>query len=243
MGSVIKNTGRISASSMQSNGGVIELVASNIKQAGTINANGNGQAANGGKITLQGEDITLADGSQTNAKGTANGGLINVGTTKVTYTELADGARTNVKADNQAKTTTVEAGALVDASSTNKGNGGEINIWSSIKTVVAGTFKAQGGINGGNGGFVETSSSGILEILKSTIVDVTAKLGKAGNWLLDPEGMTISASTASAISSALATTKCSGCRPGASCCAINCTVSIASGLGSTPKTLCLFFRK
>ena len=205
MGSVIKNTGRISASSMQSNGGVIELVAGSITQAGQISANGKGSNSDGGKITLQGEDITLADGSKTNAKGTANGGLVNIGTTKVTYTELADGARTNVKAQNQAKTTTVEAGAVVDASSTNKGNGGEINIWSSVKTIVAGTFKAQGGVNGGNGGFVETSSAGILEILKSTIVDVTAKLGRAGNWLLDPEDLVITSSTATAISSALAT--------------------------------------
>ena len=57
MSSVIKNTGRISASAMVNNGGVIELVASTITQAGKISANG--KEANGGKITLQGEDITL----------------------------------------------------------------------------------------------------------------------------------------------------------------------------------------
>ncbi|MBU3630716.1 YDG domain-containing protein, partial [Polynucleobacter sp. AP-Melu-500A-A1] len=205
MNSVIKNTGRISASSAVNNGGVIEFIASNITQAGQISANGKGSNSDGGKITLQGEDITLADGSNTNARGTANGGLINVGTTKVTFTQNQDGTRSNVQAENLAKTTTVQAGATVDASSTSKGNGGDINIWSAVKTIVAGTFKAQGGINGGNGGFVETSSSGVLEILKSTVVDVTAKLGKAGSWLLDPESMTISASTASAISTALAT--------------------------------------
>jgi hypothetical protein len=205
MSSVIKNTGRISASSMVSNGGIIELVASTISQNGTIAANGKGSNSDGGKITLQGEDITLADGSNTNARGTANGGLINVGTTKVTFTQHADGSRTDVKAENLAKTVTVTEKATVDASSTSKGNGGDINIWSSIKTIVAGTFKAQGGSLGGNGGFVETSSSGILEILKSTVVDVTAKLGRAGHWLLDPEDLVITSSTASAISSALAT--------------------------------------
>ncbi len=36
MGSVIKNTGRISASTMVNNGGVIELVAANVTQAGTV---------------------------------------------------------------------------------------------------------------------------------------------------------------------------------------------------------------
>jgi filamentous hemagglutinin family protein len=85
MSSVIKNTGRISASAMVNNGGVIELVASTITQAGKISANG--KEANGGKITLQGEDITLTDNSQTSATGATNGGLINVGTTNVTYTQ------------------------------------------------------------------------------------------------------------------------------------------------------------
>jgi filamentous hemagglutinin family protein len=200
MSSVINNTGRISASSMTNNGGIIELVAGNISQSGTIGANGKGQNTNGGQVTLRGNDIVLAAGSNTNARGSANGGTINVGTTKVTYTENADGTRTNVKAENLANTTTVQAGATVDASSTNKGNGGQINIWSAVKTIVAGTFKAQGGVNGGNGGYVETSSSGILEIAKSTVVDVTAKLGKAGSWLLDPEELVIDASTATAIS-------------------------------------------
>ena len=205
MSSVIKNTGRISASSMVNNGGIIELVASNISQSGKISANAKGANSDGGKITLQGEDITLADGSKTNVRGTANGGTINVGTTNVTYTQYQDGTRTNVRAENLAKTVTVTSGASLDASSTNKGNGGEINIWSSIKTLVAGVFKAQGGSMGGNGGYIETSSSGTLSIAPSTVVDVSAPKGQAGMWLLDPTDLVISSSTAAAISTALST--------------------------------------
>jgi hypothetical protein len=204
MGSVIKNTGRIAASSLVSNGGVIELVAASVTQAGTISADGQGNEADGGKIIVQGEEVQLANGSTTSARGTANGGLINVGTTRVTYTQKADGNRTDIKAENLAKTVTVAEQAVVDASSTHKGNGGEINIWSSLKTTVAGTFKAHGGKAGGNGGFIETSATLVLEILRTTIVDVTAALGRMGTWLLDPEDMVIGASTAEAISAALA---------------------------------------
>ena len=46
MASTIKNTGRIAASSMVDNGGVIELVAANVTQAGTVAANGGVQVAN-----------------------------------------------------------------------------------------------------------------------------------------------------------------------------------------------------
>ncbi|MBU3624420.1 autotransporter-associated beta strand repeat-containing protein, partial [Polynucleobacter sp. AP-Latsch-80-C2] len=205
MSSVIRNTGRISASSMVNNGGIIELVASTISQNGTISANGKGANANGGKITLQGDDITLAAGSTINAKGTVNGGTVNVGTTNVQYTQNADGTRTNVQAQNLAKTVVLEAGATIDASSTQKGDGGQINLWSSIKTTVAGTLKALGGILGGNGGYIETSSAGTLVIATTAVVDVSAPKGKSGMWLLDPTDLVVDSSTAAAISTALST--------------------------------------
>jgi filamentous hemagglutinin family protein len=49
MGSVIKNTGRISASTMVNNGGVIELVAANVTQAGTVAANSTAVASQSSK--------------------------------------------------------------------------------------------------------------------------------------------------------------------------------------------------
>jgi hypothetical protein len=79
MGSVIKNTGRISASSMVSNGGVIELVAANVTQAGSVEANGNGQDTIGGQVRIAGKNITLASDSQTSATGQAGGGTVEIG--------------------------------------------------------------------------------------------------------------------------------------------------------------------
>jgi len=203
MGSTIKNTGQISASGISKSGGKITLVADTITQAGTVSADSN--TDNGGKVTIQGNTISLAEGSVTSATGAANGGLINVGTTKVSFTQNADGTRSNLKAENLANTVTVEQNATVDASSTRSGNGGEINIWSQVQTNVAGILKAMGGSQGGNGGFIETSSNGILNIAQNAIVNVTAALGKVGMWLLDPDEMTITSSTATAISNAAST--------------------------------------
>jgi hypothetical protein len=163
------------------------------------------KTANGGQITLKGNTVNVKAGSTTSAKGAANGGLINVGTSAVSYTQNADGSRSNVVAQDLAKTVTVEAGATLDVSSVNQGNGGEINVWSSQQTTVAGTFNAQGGKLGGNGGFVETSSVVQLTIAASVNVDTSAPMGKKGNWLLDPEDMVIDAGTAAAISLALET--------------------------------------
>ncbi|PJI76626.1 autotransporter-like protein, partial [Polynucleobacter brandtiae] len=79
MGSVIKNTGRISASSMVNNGGVIELVAANVTQAGIVSANGKGANTQGGQVHIVGEEITLAQNSKTTASGKAGGGNVEVG--------------------------------------------------------------------------------------------------------------------------------------------------------------------
>ena len=213
MRSVIRNTGKISASALVENGGNVSLVANTVvntgkisantkaegatagnitvnatslTQAGKVSAQGKASTANGGQISLVGQDITLASGSTTSAKGGANGGLINIGTTGVTYTTNADGSHSNVVASGLAKTVTVQAGAVVDASSTNKGNGGEINVWSSLQTTIAGTLNATGGVNGGNGGSIETSSVGTLNILGSTTVNVAAPMGKRVTGCLTP---------------------------------------------------------
>jgi filamentous hemagglutinin family protein len=204
MASTINNTGVVSASSAVASGGMVHFVAANINQAGKVAANGKGAKSDGGTVTLVGGHITLAAGSQTVAKGTANGGTINVGTSGVTYSQNTDGLRSNIVAKDLAKTTTIQKDAVVDASSTVNGNGGQINVWSSIKTSVAGALKAMGGPMGGDGGFVETSSKTNLVIEPTASVNTSAPKGKAGQWLLDPIDLTIDPGVARVISAALA---------------------------------------
>ena len=90
----------------------------------------------------------------------------------------------------------VTGDAVIDASGVSEGGrviiGGDqlgkakdvVTVSLSDQTVIGPKARIDIGSSEGNGGFVETSSSGMLEIAKSTVVDVTAKLGKAGSWLL-----------------------------------------------------------
>jgi hypothetical protein len=221
MGSVIKNTGRIAATSMVNNGGVIELVANTVTQAGTVAANS--QVAQGGQVNLVGKDITLAKDSVTSATGAQGGGQVNVG---LAATQVSGGAQVNARTPSQqtnaqaelsvkanaalalsskqmARTVTVEQGALLDASATQSGNGGTIAIWSEVRTTVAGTLKSMGGAVSGNGGFIETSSKTEVALASTAQMNTSASKGKSGTWLLDPIDLTIDAAAANIISAAL----------------------------------------
>ncbi|MBU3594824.1 filamentous hemagglutinin N-terminal domain-containing protein [Polynucleobacter sp. 86C-FISCH] len=223
MASVIKNTGRISASTAVNNGGVIELVANNVTQAGKVSANS--QSAQGGQINIVGNDITIAQNSKTEATGATGGGQVNIGlaSTQVTggtqVNAQTPGAQTNAQAEatikanaqaassakQMARTVTIEKDAVIDASATKAGNGGTIAIWSEIKTTVAGVLKSTGGALSGNGGFIETSSKGHVNLAPTVSVNTAAnnKTGKSGTWLLDPIDLTIDSAAANVISAAL----------------------------------------
>ena len=63
-------------------------------------------------------------------------------------------------------------------------------LWSDNHTGFHGSISAQGGKNGGDGGFVETSSKGSLSV--NGLVGLFAPLGNHGSWLLDPDNINIS---------------------------------------------------
>src|SRR4029077_10659988 len=83
-----------------------------------------------------------------------------------------------------ATTVSVDAASVINASATGQGNGGKVVVWSDQQTTFAGTILAQGGITGGNGGFVETSGH-TLDFTGGR-VNTSAPIGNTGNWLLDP---------------------------------------------------------
>jgi filamentous hemagglutinin family protein len=214
MSSVIRNTGRISASSAVNNGGVIELVANTVTQAGKVTANS--KTAEGGQINIVGNDITLATNSKTSAIGATGGGQVNVG---LANTQVSGGTQINALTQAGVKTNAIQAamnnqlaqvvdvqeGALIDASATQAGNGGVIAIWSKVQTTVAGILKAMGGALSGNGGFIETSSVSKVTYGQSLVVDTSAPQGKYGNWYTDPTSIVIDTPAAIALSGALET--------------------------------------
>jgi hypothetical protein len=94
---------------------------------------------------------------------------------------------------------------VINASAPGTGNGGKVVLWSDQQTTFAGTILAQGGVAGGNGGFVETSSRGVLNFA-GALVNTSAPMGSTGTWLLDPTDLNIDSTAASTISNDLATT-------------------------------------
>src|SRR5210317_832568 len=138
----------------------------------------------GGKIFLEGDEITVKSNSTLIATGDNGGGQILVG-----------GSWQNSDPTiYQATTTTIEEGATLNASANNTGNGGEIVVWSDITndqsiTKVQGKLTAEGGKNSGNGGQIETS--GYKLDVEGIEVSTLANDGSAGEWLLDPGAIII----------------------------------------------------
>ena len=166
LSSVVQNSGTISASSISKVGGVIRLTAATVNQNGIVAANSD--TSNGGQITIAGSEIHLGVASKTTVTGATGGGQILIGKTSPNTTNSIVNA-------NQV---TVAAGALVDASAIQNGNGGTIDIWSQKNTVIEGSIKANGGQLSGNGGMIDTSSAKTVTYGKQLVVETIALKGK-----------------------------------------------------------------
>ena len=181
---VINHKGIIEAQTLATNekgevvllgeGGLVEV-------SGNINVN----AATGvaGKTIVTGDNVWIKDEALLEAKGANGGGEILVG----------GSWQNNDKTVYQATKTAVSKNAVLDASATDNGNGGTVVVWSDVTnadsvTNVHGTIKAMGGVNGGNGGKVETSG---YSLNVTSAPDVSALVGGGGLWLIDPYNISI----------------------------------------------------
>jgi hypothetical protein len=75
------------------------------------------------------------------------------------------------------------------------GDGGHVIIWADQLTGFYGKINARGGMNFGNGGFVEVS--GKQDLIFQGLVDILAAKGNPGTLLLDPLNITIANATSS----------------------------------------------
>ncbi|MBF0325573.1 MAG: filamentous hemagglutinin N-terminal domain-containing protein [Alphaproteobacteria bacterium] len=182
----INTTGLVSARAVEQQGGEIVLKGEdggNVQVAGRLDASGAETGQTGGRITVQGDDVTLADGASLDASGDAGGGKVTVGGWDSSTARMA-------------------SGAVIDASAKTTGNGGEATVIAA-DTDVAGSIHAKGGENGGNGGMIETS--GHFLRVANIRIDASARRGLTGQWLLDPYDLTVDADAASSISGSLNT--------------------------------------
>jgi filamentous hemagglutinin family protein len=176
---LVRNTGRVSADAAAGRAGQVALRAEGggVRVEGQVTARG-GAASQGGRVEMRGSTATTVAGTaRIDASGGAGGGTVLVGTSGVGRNQ-AMSART-----------TVEAGARLRADARRQGQGGTIAVNSTTATVARGSFSARGGTEGGDGGLVELSGQGALQLQAQ--VDLAAPRGRSGTLLLDPDSISV----------------------------------------------------
>jgi filamentous hemagglutinin family protein len=128
----------------------------------------------GGNISVTGGNVVIKDGAILDASGHSGGGQILIG-----GDYLGQGLLQN------AKNLLVEKHTAFYNDGIKNGSGGKTIFWSDNTTTFKGNAFARGGSNYGDGGFLETSGGIKLNALGE--IDLTAKNGKAGTYLMDPD--------------------------------------------------------
>lgn len=189
--SLVTNTGVIEAKSVGRKNGKIVLSGSGsngtqktgtatVLNEGVLDVSGHGsEEETGGMIHLLGDHVGAMTGSQTVASGNAGGGEILIG-----------GDYQGADSTQKAQRTYVDQSASVDASAMQNGGGGKIISWADEVNRSHGTFKAQGGTDSGDGGFIEISAKHNLDFQGAVFAD--SPNGEAGTILFDPTDLEIS---------------------------------------------------
>lgn len=183
---VINMEGIVQAQSVQEINGEIILSADTavenvVRVAGKLDVSGNDAGESGGDISVLGYNILIDEGAELNASGETGGGNVRVG-----GNYLGQGPLPNANAVLMGPDSSIYADAVTS------GDGGEIILWSDNYTSVWGGLYARGGSESGDGGLIETSSLGVLDVNNIREAITLSMHGETGTWLLDPAYVWIS---------------------------------------------------
>ncbi|UFN50923.1 filamentous hemagglutinin N-terminal domain-containing protein [Roseomonas sp. OT10] len=185
---VVRQSGRIEANTRGGRTGQVALRGSGggVRVEGSVAATG-GAGQQGGQIEVmaQGGTARVAAGARLDASGGGGGGRIAVG---------ADVASPAGRPARRSTRTVVETGAELRADATGRGRGGTVVVNGEQSVEARGRISARGGPQGGDGGLVEASSGGTLNL--AAPIDVTAPAGTAGSFLLDPQRIRVTTDAA-----------------------------------------------
>ena len=184
--SAVNVSGIVQANSLVERNGVIRLEGGDnakVSVSGILSATGNQAGSTGGNIEVTGEQVALFKGANLDASGDAGGGTVLVG---------GDYQGKNSEVYNS-RTTYVDKDASIHVDANNTGNGGKAIVWADEITRYYGNISAKGGANSGNGGFVEVSGKQALDFIGR--VDLSARNGIGGQFLLDPTDITFNTTT------------------------------------------------
>ena len=179
---VLNQSGIVKAQSIDSCTGEIILdggSSGSVANSGTIDASGKESGQTGGIAKVLGDNIALSGTSSVDVSGDLGGG-----------TALIGGNWQGKGTETNASQTSVEKGAIVNASAITNGDGGKAVVWSNDYTDFSGSIFAQGGSQGGNGGQTEVSAD---KVSFDGTVNTLAPLGQVGTFLLDPADIYIGA--------------------------------------------------
>lgn len=237
---LIENLGQIKAE-----GGVISLKQATAKKAITdiVNLEGIEEGSvfieEGGKILLVSESRILAkiveveagdlivEGNIKSENVKIFGRDISIKGVEIDASKEGDGGTVLIGGDFQGKGSApyasniwMDSSSKILANSLDQGDGGLVVLWSKDRTVFDGIIEAKGGQGGGNGGFVETSSQKQLSVLMGR-VDTFSPKGKYGDWLLDPNSITITTAATIEILKPYGVKNCSGTTSFGGCDCVN----------------------
>lgn len=137
-------------------------------------------SASGGTVHILGERVALIDDARVDVSSPNGGGTVLIGGDYQGQGTVLNAQQAYVGPD-----------VVIHADALDNGDGGYVIVWADKTTQFYGTISANGGPNGGNGGFVETSGKEFLEVIGAS-VSASAPLGQAGTWLMDPRDVEIS---------------------------------------------------
>lgn len=177
-------------------GGGIEIVAAGTARiSGTLSANASGRRSAGTITVRSGKGTTIAATATLSATGaapSARTGVASAGPAPAVNT--GDGGKISITSD---AAISIARGARFDASAAQgvAGKGGEIIVFAGTNLDAAGgsVYQAKGGLSG-DGGFIELSAKDTVR-LGAVEIDLSARTGKAGTFLIDPADIVITGSS------------------------------------------------
>jgi filamentous hemagglutinin family protein len=170
---------RLSASGDQAGEITVRSEGGTTLVSGSIDAHSSGEAVGvGGSVQLLGERVGLIAAS-IDVSGGLGGGSVLVG---------GDFQGRNPAVQN-AVATYVSADSRIVADARTLGAGGKVVLWANDSTRAYGSISARGGVQGGDGGMIETSGHWLD--VAGIGINAGAANGKGGVWLLDPADVTI----------------------------------------------------
>jgi len=161
---------------LDSNGGDIHAEARQLELRDvTVDTASNGIA---GDISLLGDNVGLFAGTKVNATGDSGGGTVLIG-----------GEQQGRGDTRRSEFVYLDRDASVNADGGINGDGGTVILFAENSARINGELSARGGLESGDGGFIETS--GLIGLEVNATPNAGADNGAAGTWLIDPNNIEI----------------------------------------------------